>query len=201
MQKNLIISSERRFSHDIMTSNTWNSMILTLLFFFHLLFTVLVITTHANGDDRSIDTRDGEDINLHCRFNKEYSNKNFIYFWSRSSQKFENVAFDGKSLSSNYMWVQDTRKPSMIICAVYSSYRNEPFSWNLRKKKSTSHDTAKPISSNNSITFMSIMVNDVIILMTSTTTFNSIKLWWLFWCFAAAALVGYDGSTKNQNQN
>lgn len=79
-----------------MAKLSWIKNILSLLI-------VLVITTHANGDDRSIDTRDGEDINLHCRFNKEYSNKNFIYFWSRSSQKFENVAFDGKSLSSNYI--------------------------------------------------------------------------------------------------
>lgn len=67
-----------------------------------LILNVLVITTTANGDDTSIDTRDGEDLTLQCRFSPDYSNRGFIYYWARSSTKFENVAFGEKSLSSNY---------------------------------------------------------------------------------------------------
>lgn len=70
-----------------------------------LLFTVLVIVTTANGEDTSIDTRDGEDLMLQCRFSPDYSNRGFIYYWARSSPRFENVAVDEKSLSSTYKWV------------------------------------------------------------------------------------------------
>ncbi len=67
------------------------------------LLPVLAILTKANGDDIAIDTRDGEDLILQCRFSPDYSNKDFIYYWARSSQqKFENVAVDEKSLSSTY---------------------------------------------------------------------------------------------------
>lgn len=59
--------------------------------------------TTANGDDIAIDTRDGEDLILQCRFSADYSSKDFIYYWARSSQqRFENVAVDEKSLSSTY---------------------------------------------------------------------------------------------------
>lgn len=100
----LLCKTHQLYFIQIMTSNTWNLTIIIFYFLSLSIFTVLAITTHANGDDRSIDTRDGEDLNLQCRFNKEYSNVNFIYYWARSSQsRFENVAISEKSLSSNYM--------------------------------------------------------------------------------------------------
>ena len=65
---------------------------------------MLAIVTTANGDDIAIDTRDGEDLMLECRFSPDYSSRDFIYYWARSSttQRFENVAVDGKSLSATY---------------------------------------------------------------------------------------------------
>lgn len=76
---------------------------LTWIFFFFYLFTVLVVVTRANSEDISMDTRDGEDLMLQCRFSPDYSSKDFIYYWARSSQqKFENVAVDRNALSSTY---------------------------------------------------------------------------------------------------
>ena len=77
-----------------------------ILHFLCLLFTVLVIVTTANGDDTAIDTRDGEDLILQCRFSPDFSEQGFIYYWARSAgSRFENVAVDKNSLSSTYKWV------------------------------------------------------------------------------------------------
>jgi hypothetical protein len=73
-----------------------------IVHYFLVFSTVLVIATTANGEDNQIDTRDGEEVTLQCRFNPDYSNRGFIYYWARSSHRFENVAVDEKSLSSTY---------------------------------------------------------------------------------------------------
>lgn len=88
----------------------WQSRIpimkLKLIWLFISSLTVLVIVTTANGDETSMDTRDGEDLMLQCRFSPDYSNRGFIYYWTRiSGPKFDNVAVDEKSLSSTYKWV------------------------------------------------------------------------------------------------
>lgn len=68
------------------------------------IFTVLAIVTTANGDDIAIDTRDGEDLKLECRFSPDYSSKEFLYYWARYSttNRFENVAINQNSLSATY---------------------------------------------------------------------------------------------------
>ena len=54
--------------------------------------------------DESLDTREGEDLTLKCRFNEQHSDKEFTYYWARwtSALKFENVAIGGIQLNSNY---------------------------------------------------------------------------------------------------
>lgn len=52
-----------------------------------------------------IDTREGEDLTLKCRFN-EQETSNFSYYWARSTgSTFENVAIGNIKLNANYKWV------------------------------------------------------------------------------------------------
>jgi hypothetical protein len=62
-----------------------------------------VIASRAKGDeDNQIDTREGEEVSLPCRFNADYSDRGFIYYWAALSSKFENVAFGDSILNSAY---------------------------------------------------------------------------------------------------
>lgn len=51
-----------------------------------------------------MDTREGENISLKCRFTEQHQvGKEFLYYWARiSGSKYENVAIGADSLSSNY---------------------------------------------------------------------------------------------------
>lgn len=69
---------------------------------FYFLFSVLVITTRAYGEDNQIDTREGEDVTLQCRFSPDHSDDGFVYYWATISNEFENVAFENNSLKSAY---------------------------------------------------------------------------------------------------
>lgn len=50
-----------------------------------------------------MDTREGEDLTLKCRFNEQSISSEFTYYWARNSgTKYENVAIGNIQLSSNY---------------------------------------------------------------------------------------------------
>ncbi|CAD7079851.1 unnamed protein product [Hermetia illucens] len=54
--------------------------------------------------DESIDTREGENVTLKCRFTAQRSDTGFSHYWARSTSpsKFENVAIEKIQLDSNY---------------------------------------------------------------------------------------------------
>lgn len=50
-----------------------------------------------------MDTREGENIALKCRFNEQHITSEFSYYWARiSGTKYENVAIGKTPLSTNY---------------------------------------------------------------------------------------------------
>lgn len=50
-----------------------------------------------------MDTREGENINLKCRFNEQHGSNKFSYYWARiSGTKYESVAIGNVPLDSNY---------------------------------------------------------------------------------------------------
>lgn len=66
---------------------------------FHVLTLVLCI---AASDDQ-LDTREGADLTLRCRFNENFGNeKEFAYYWARYLLKYDNVAVGAVPLNSNY---------------------------------------------------------------------------------------------------
>ncbi|XP_055680977.1 hemicentin-2-like isoform X1 [Lutzomyia longipalpis] len=54
--------------------------------------------------DESLDTREGEDVTLKCRFNEQHSTNEFSYYWARWTvgNKYENVAIGNIQLNTNY---------------------------------------------------------------------------------------------------
>lgn len=71
-------------------------------FFFHV-FAVLSLIPRGHADDFLMDSREGENILLKCRFNPQHSTDEFSYYWARNSgTNFENVAISGVPLASNY---------------------------------------------------------------------------------------------------
>ncbi|XP_046807302.1 Down syndrome cell adhesion molecule-like protein 1 isoform X1 [Lucilia cuprina] len=55
--------------------------------------------------DESIDTREGADLILKCRFTEHYDSKDFTFYWARWTccpTQFENVAIGDVQLNSNY---------------------------------------------------------------------------------------------------
>lgn len=64
------------------------------------MFTLLSFT---NAEDFLMDTREGEDLTLKCRFNEQPIANEFSYYWARvSGTKYENVAIGQIQLNSNY---------------------------------------------------------------------------------------------------
>lgn len=50
-----------------------------------------------------LDTREGEDLTLKCRFNGQHAVNEFSYYWARSAgANFENVAIGKIQLNTNY---------------------------------------------------------------------------------------------------
>lgn len=66
-------------------------------------FAVVSLVSLAEGEDLLMDTREGENIILKCRFNEPQMTNEFSYYWARiSGTKYENVAIGGTPLSTNY---------------------------------------------------------------------------------------------------
>lgn len=59
----------------------------------------------VNAIEDEVDTREGENLTLKCRFNQQRQVANeFLYYWARSlGASFENVAIGNIQLNTNYM--------------------------------------------------------------------------------------------------
>lgn len=80
----------------------WNhlSLIINNNLYFFISFIVLALST---AEDSLMDTREGENILLKCRFSEQLESNDFSYYWARiSGAKYENVAIGKVPLSSNY---------------------------------------------------------------------------------------------------
>ncbi|XP_055386183.1 hemicentin-1-like [Condylostylus longicornis] len=72
---------------------------LTVMLYDSLAILALVLAEEA------LDTREGEDLILKCRFNEQQRSSEFSYYWARwttNPVKFENVAIGDIQLNSNY---------------------------------------------------------------------------------------------------
>lgn len=49
-----------------------------------------------------MDTREGEDITLKCRFSEQRNTNEFSYYWAHIGAKYDNVAIGQNPLASNY---------------------------------------------------------------------------------------------------
>lgn len=76
-----------------------------LMRFFLLILPIIVISlvSLTKGEDFLMDTREGENIVLKCRFNEAQMTTDFSYYWARiSGTRYENVAIGATPLSTNY---------------------------------------------------------------------------------------------------
>lgn len=70
---------------------------------FLFLLSVFTLFSFTNAEDFLMDTREGEDLTLKCRFSEQPSTGEFSYYWARvSGTKYENVAIGSIPLNSNY---------------------------------------------------------------------------------------------------
>ncbi|XP_049302796.1 hemicentin-2 [Bactrocera dorsalis] len=70
-----------------------------------LLIIALVYLPHAIDANESLDTREGVDLVLKCRFTEHYDAKDFSFYWARWNccpTQFENVAIGDVQLNMNY---------------------------------------------------------------------------------------------------
>lgn len=69
-------------------------------------FTGLAVfaVTSGNNDEQLLDTKEGDDLNLKCRFTEKYSAKEFVLTWVKSTsyQPYDNVALGDVPLNSAY---------------------------------------------------------------------------------------------------
>lgn len=75
----------------------------SILFFFSVVLALFFTTTLA--ETQVLDTREGEDITLKCRFMEQNGPRDeFFYNWARLTppSKFDNVAVGSQQLNSNY---------------------------------------------------------------------------------------------------
>ena len=78
-----------------------NTIMLIALFL--IFFLVSTVFTLAWAAEELIDTREGEDLTLKCRFNEQHTASEFSYYWARSAgANFENVAIGKIQLNTNY---------------------------------------------------------------------------------------------------
>uniref|UniRef100_U5ELA9 Putative echinoid n=1 Tax=Corethrella appendiculata TaxID=1370023 RepID=U5ELA9_9DIPT len=66
------------------------------------ILTVLSILISFTLADKTLDTREGEDVTLKCRFSEQLSGKEYSYYWARNAAKYDNVGINGNVLNSNY---------------------------------------------------------------------------------------------------
>lgn len=65
------------------------------------------LITVTNAEDSLMDTREGEDLTLKCRFSEQHLSNDFSYYWARvSGTNYENVAIGQVQLSANYRYVE-----------------------------------------------------------------------------------------------
>lgn len=67
----------------------------------------MILLAAVNGSavfEDQVDTREGENLPMKCRFNQQRKpTSDFLYYWARSTGGvFENVAIGGIQLNSNY---------------------------------------------------------------------------------------------------
>lgn len=67
----------------------------------------MTIITVTLAEDQ-LDTREGEDVFLKCRFNEQHEQKEFTYYWARGTtdSRYENVAIGNTQLNTNYRYVK-----------------------------------------------------------------------------------------------
>ncbi|XP_055919081.1 nephrin-like isoform X1 [Eupeodes corollae] len=69
------------------------------------IFIGLTIFTSLTRADESLDTREGADLTLKCRFTEHYESNNFSFYWARwtaNPVQFDNVAISDVPLNSQY---------------------------------------------------------------------------------------------------
>lgn len=66
---------------------------------------MLALVGVAMAYEDQVDTREGENLTLKCRFNQQRQSANeFLYYWARSmGSSFENVAIGNIQLNTNYL--------------------------------------------------------------------------------------------------
>lgn len=74
---------------------------------FYYIFTGLTVfaVSNANVEEQLLDTKEGDDLTLRCRFTEKYSSKEFVLQWGRSTRSYSNVAFNDVPLNINYRYV------------------------------------------------------------------------------------------------
>lgn len=65
-------------------------------------FSALSLVSVADGEDMMMDTREGENISLKCRFSEQHNTNEFSYYWAHIGTKYDNVAIGPNPLASNY---------------------------------------------------------------------------------------------------
>lgn len=73
--------------------------------FFFFTFPGLAVFAVTNGNDEQLlDTKEGDDLTLRCRFTEKYSSKEFVLSWNRytSYRPYDNVAYNDDALNTNY---------------------------------------------------------------------------------------------------
>lgn len=70
-------------------------------------FAGLAVFAVTNGNDELLDTKEGDDLNLRCRFTEKYSSKEFVLSWYKYTafKPYDNVAYNDDPLNTNYRWV------------------------------------------------------------------------------------------------
>lgn len=81
--------------------------IINIFFFFLVAVLLLLLCTlqplSCTAEEFLLDTREGEDLTLRCRFNGQHAVNEFSYYWARSDgANFENVAIGNVQLNTNY---------------------------------------------------------------------------------------------------
>lgn len=80
-----------------------NELLSNEILFLILPITVISLVSLTKGEDFLMDTREGENIVLKCRFNEAQMTTDFSYYWARiSGTRYENVAIGATPLSTNY---------------------------------------------------------------------------------------------------
>uniref|UniRef100_A0AAG5DSB7 Echinoid n=1 Tax=Anopheles atroparvus TaxID=41427 RepID=A0AAG5DSB7_ANOAO len=67
------------------------------------MLTALLLLIGLAVANKTMDTREGEEVTLKCRFNEHYSDREYSYYWAQQSpNKYDNVAIKGDTFNPNY---------------------------------------------------------------------------------------------------